>query len=408
MGKRRLGVASCAAALIVTVAACSTTISGSAVMATSEAGPGGVHGTSLDPGNYPTAPRPPLGTAGDPTKGAVIEAQRMASNVVGPWEVDPALLTPGMETLVLKSPEAVGVVLDFQDALGAVAGAHNFIAGFSSVRTAYQGPELGGNELRWLSNIVLRFASPDDATAAAAEMAATSTNVYQDHSEDPTPTQPIAVPLYPATSAVTFEFNSGAKVLAYTAHGTYVLCQQVYSKDGPSAAADLVAATLDKQGPLIDRFQPTPVDQLSTLSLDPGGLLARTVPAAERNVNYGSYEPRGILHFDDTPPRSQTVFDAAHLQLATRGATNVYQTPDPTSARRIVDSFTTEVVERKYVPAAGIQGLPDAKCLTRKDNDTATFYCLAVVDRYAVEASSKHERLAHQLVSAQYLMLTTK
>ncbi|WP_457920289.1 DUF7373 family lipoprotein, partial [Mycolicibacterium insubricum] len=45
-------------------------------------------------------------------------------------------------------------------------------------------------------------------------------------------------------------------------------------KRAPAASAELVAAILDRQGPLIDTFAPTPFDQLAALPVDPTGLWA--------------------------------------------------------------------------------------------------------------------------------------
>ncbi len=67
-------------------------------------------------------------------------------------------------------------------------------------------------------------------------------------------------------------------VVAITAHGPYVLCQSADSAESPDTAAQLIATTLELQQPLIDKYTPTPVDQLAQLPIDPDGLLAHTVP----------------------------------------------------------------------------------------------------------------------------------
>src|SRR5690349_8270146 len=80
-----------AVAAVATAVGCSTTIDGTA---TTARGAGGWHGVVvalLDVGNYPATPRPPLGVAGAPREGGWAEARRLATNVAGPWEVDPAL-----------------------------------------------------------------------------------------------------------------------------------------------------------------------------------------------------------------------------------------------------------------------------------------------------------------------------
>src|SRR6476619_7845458 len=72
-------------------AACTTAVDGSAVKETGAAQGPTVDISKLDAGPYPTEPSQPLGVTGDPLRGTLVEAQRMANNVVGPWEVDSTL-----------------------------------------------------------------------------------------------------------------------------------------------------------------------------------------------------------------------------------------------------------------------------------------------------------------------------
>src|ERR1700704_2057748 len=72
-------------------ASCSTAVDGSAVKESGTAKGPTVDISKLDVGPYPTQPSQPLGVTGDPLRGVLVEAQRMANNVVGPWEVDSTL-----------------------------------------------------------------------------------------------------------------------------------------------------------------------------------------------------------------------------------------------------------------------------------------------------------------------------
>ncbi|MEZ0367197.1 hypothetical protein ACAG26_26320 [Mycobacterium sp. pUA109] len=399
-----------AAAVAVTLAGCTTTVSGSVAQKT-EAAQGGVDVALLDPGNFPTKPQPPLGNAGDPAKGAGLEARRMAGNVLGPWEVDPSLVTG------LGAVEDVGT-LNVGDEAGAgdVVAAHNFVTGFSSYRADESGPGTGipTKRRKSLRNVVLRFASPEDAAAAATELADKGASVKSSFSDEPTVYQPVPIPRYADArgSAHNWEALGHWAVKSFLAHGPYVLYQYATSQDGADAAAALIADALDKQGPLIDQFQPTPVDQLADLPIDPGGLLARTLPRpADSQLLYGAggvYDAKGQLHFDGDPVRTKPIFDAAQLQWVAKGFTNVYQTPDAAAAKKIVDGFAGEMTDAQFGPAAAIKGLPEAKCLAQKGQNEAAFYCVAVADRYAIEVSGSQEPVVHQLVAAQYLMLTSK
>ena len=92
-----------AGAIALTVTGCTTVMSGAAVRDPGVT-PGAVDPALLNAANYPTHARPPLGAAGDSTIGALVEARRMADYMTGPWEVDPALLTP---ILFGEAPAAV-------------------------------------------------------------------------------------------------------------------------------------------------------------------------------------------------------------------------------------------------------------------------------------------------------------
>lgn len=331
----------------------------------------------------------------------------MANYLVGPWEVDEALATGGGVPVVLRDAAALSYHVSYGAPLGDVAAAHNWVAGCATSGGAY-------NMTKSLANFVLRFASPSDASAVAAEMAAQSSHLLQMLGGGAwIQTRPTSIPRHSDTLAVTHGFEDGtSRVWAYTTRGPYVLCQVASSTDGTDSGTDLVARMLDRQGPLIDTFTPTPIDQLACLPIDPSGLAARILgdprpPVVD--VGPVAYEPRAWLHFERNPLRAHALFTAAGLQMAGYGFTHVYQTRDAGSARMIVDAFAAELTEDGYVPAVGIAGMPEAKCLVWRDADLdeTSVFCLAVADRYAFTVTHDNETKAHQMAVAQYLMLTS-
>ncbi len=90
--KRRRRAAAVLATAAALLTSCSTAIDGSPVTSAGGPPPGTVDIALLDVGNYPTRPSAPIGTAGTPEIGAIVEGQRMANYVTGPWEVDPSLI----------------------------------------------------------------------------------------------------------------------------------------------------------------------------------------------------------------------------------------------------------------------------------------------------------------------------
>jgi hypothetical protein len=386
-------------------AGCTSTIAGSAVKAPRSAGGDDVDASLLNSGNFPTAPLPPLGVAGDRAKGSWAEGRRMAPFVVGPWEADPSLINfEWSTTVVIKNVDAINAVLD--KPIGEPVPEHNSVAGFASGRHTLAGA------YKRETNLVLEFASPADASAAAGAMAAKGKAISALFDENPILTQPVPIPRYPRTAAVTYRYDDPQgprfRVVAITAHGPYVLAQGADSTVDAADAARLIATTLDLQGPRIDKFVPTPLDRLAQLSLDPSGLMARTLPPPQHGgtVNDGIYDQSGILHFQDNPPHGQALFKSVGLQQASyTGDVTVYQAGDSDAAARIEADFATEAVKfNKLRPAPGVPGMPAAKCFAKQ----VGFYCVAGADKYAFEVQSVHEDETHQRVAAEYRMLTGK
>lgn len=382
--------------------ACSTTIAGSAVKAPGEASPDGVNLGLLDAGNFPTTPRAPLGVAGDALRGGWAEGRRLASVVVGPWEVDADLIDYAqIESGVVKDVDAVNALLGAP--LGEALNGHNLLAGFSSARHTDKGP------YKDLLTTVLELASPADASAAITAMAAKGAALTMPFDTKPIPTQPFSIPRYPATTALTYQWTAqypdpGPRfsVTALTAHGQYVLAQTATSADKADTAAGLIATTLDLQQPLVDKFKPTPPDQMAQLPLDPDGLMAHTVAPRQENesISDGIYDAHGALHLaTGDPVHLAAMFKSAGVQQVSYVLeTRVYQTPDTTSAARLVADETGPN------QVGGISGMPKAKCF----NETLGYWCVARADRYAFEMQNEQEHALHQMMAAQYRMLAGK
>jgi hypothetical protein len=353
---------------------------------------------ALDVGNYPTTPRPALGVAGDAPAGIVAEAQHLADFIVGAWDVDPDLVTPYLSsTYLVTAPQALEQL--GPAGMAAAAEQRRMVNGFVSAR---QAPDKG-----ILLNGVLRFPDPAAATAAAAEMnqAAVAQPI-----QGATPTG-TAIPGHPDAVASTYPFTphgterAWAAIRSFTPHGPFVLMQMAQSIDGLEPAAAMVAKTIDLQGPLIDKFTPTPIDALAEVPLDPTGMLVRTIPAevgtaaATKNA---AYSPRGAVHFQSNPVGSATLFEDAGVTVVAMGETNVYEAKDAPSASLVANSFGKEVSVDGVTPADPVPALPGSRCLKFPQG----FYCVASGDRYAIEVQADELKEAHQQVAAQYVMLT--
>lgn len=394
---RRIVGGALLAVTVVLVGACTTTVEGSAIKASGGPPPGTVDPSQLDVGPYPTEPSPPLGVAGDEKLGLLIEGQRMANNVVGPWEADSTLTASfGFGAAVLKSPDAMALI--GPQAFAPAVAKHDFINGFATARSA------GGQKV--LMNAVLRFPDAQAAAAANADLGDLAIKTGKP------PVRPVPIPGHADTVAASYTDAAGPSgqqltaVLAFTAHGQYVFMQLAQAVDGLDPAVDMIAKTIDLQGPMIDKFRATDPTEFTDISIDPTELLARTLQVPERQatvVQNATYERPGALQFQNDPVRSATLFDKAGMDLVAMGLTNVYHTEDSEGAAQIVDGFFAELQPNSQ-PANPVKNLPDSRCLKLQDQ---SFYCLAAAGGDAIEASGTKLLDVQQQVAAQYVILTT-
>ena len=350
----------------------------------------------LDAGRFPTAAREPLGGAGDPMLGAVLEGQRLADYVVGPWEVDSALTGSfGFGAVVLPRAEALALIGPMN--VAAAAGRHDFVTGFASVRTE--------KNRRVLLNAVLRFA--DDGAAEAAATDLSDAAAQQQGADGPAPK--LEIPGHPEARATSYtgadrDIGQFGAARSFTAQGPYVFMQQAQATAGVDAAAQLVATSIELQSSTIDKFRATDLSELADISIDPSGLLARTLPLSGQDMTFSkpaTYERRGALHFQSDPARSAKLFSDTGVDLVAMAGATVYQAEDADGAEDVVDEFFDEV-SAEAQPTNPVPNMPGSRCLKMT---AGGFYCLATADRYTLETSAPTLLAAQQMTAAQYIML---
>jgi len=368
------------------------------------------------------------------------EARRMAPYVVGPWEVDGALVDLDF---VAAAPLAVafnaGVALSypfvsdaFAQHLTDVTEAQGFIAGLTTGRT-------GTGDAKRLQNAVLRFADADAARAATRELSAvTADNALRPVSFSPAPTsdlkfltspwQPGACADFASSSAhpdaaTSASLGDRSVVRSFTAHGAYVLYQFVVAKS-LNTACMTVMQLLAIQEPRIDQFVPTDPAKLGDLPQDPSGqLAAKTLSGAAARTAFsgGAWQPDGLLHFERAKPNDvQAWLTSAGVDWVSQALTRVYEARDAAAAGQLADRFVanTQASENVRPTDPGVPGLPKAKCLDRPQWQRYTsammvantsvywhFSCIATAGRYAFMAYSDQEQDVKQQISAQYRIL---
>ncbi len=391
----RIAKLAAAVAAVALLAGCTTVTNGSATKDPSFK-PGDAIISLLNPGNYPTAPKPGSALKPGPETGRIYDGERMGEYVVGPWEVDPQLLEADIT--------ATGLLLTVAPVFprrNDVGDKHHFIYGFSSTRGTAQGAE----HPRAIQNAVLRFPSPDEAAAAAADF----------YTQDPFIHEPSArldVPVagHPETRAFQFTQPDGAfATIASTVHGPFVLVQATSSQQSADVSMQLATKALDLQMSRIDAFRPTDPSQFATMQIDPDGLLGRVVPTKDGTFNQGLWGPHAILHFDSDPLKTAPALAEAGVdQVAVRGA-YVYQTRDAAAATQLTAKLL-ELAKEGNEPGPSVPGLPAATCVMIPVDmlHTKIVKCFAAVGRWTFHAYSIQPFDATQRMASQYLLLTAK
>ncbi|BBZ35040.1 DUF7373 family lipoprotein [Mycolicibacterium confluentis] len=406
------------AALLVT--GCSAAVEGNAITQTGSSDNDGVDVAVLDTGDYAVAAGPPFATAGEvsPTSGNIVEAHRMASFVVGPWQVNNAFRSRGdvlltSSTLPLPTIDIVKSAGAIPNELADVMGAHGFVTAFSTLRFSDATPT--GS----LLNMVVRFADPAGAAAAAREMA------------EKNPLPPGASPRTPvdvghpdALATIYENPGTGEIVESFTPYKSYVFINRAWVKRVPGEMSHspkaLIQGVIGDQRKRIDTFKPTPIEKLGDLPMDPTGqMLAATLWNLDNQApaNMGAWPSEAWVHFETDPVKSAVLFRDGGVDYVSQRRATVYRARDDEAARKVAAGLGEQAsAEPGVSPARPVKGLPQARCYTRARGESSTsaiswqrvrwqHKCVAFTDRFAFTVFSSDLTDAQQQISAQYRIL---
>jgi hypothetical protein len=402
----RIPLAALTIALLLT--ACGGTTDGTAMKETTRT----VDPAALDPGSYPTTPRPPLGQAGTDDVGRFIEGRRMAGYVVGPWQADPTLSKIGA---------APAKVLDRRNQISQVIWpsmltrfpALPLIVGFVSERTSST-----PGDRTVVRNAVLQYPFPETAASVAKGLTEGALNIaVVENASGPVPSEPVRsvpIPGHPGVSGALMTHPEGTEIVheltVVSSRGPNVLIQVIQFAT-PEREIELAARILDLQVPLIDTFVPTEPAPLTTLPRDPSGLLARTVPLKPGqgdSMSDADYDVPGAVQLEENPIQAAAAMQEAGVDTVAVSETTVYQARDGAAAQGLAQSLGDDVVQRQSTqPAAEVPGLAGSRCVRAEDANTrvARHWCIGTRDRYTFKAVARDLNNAHQQMAAQYLML---
>lgn len=414
-----------AVAAITMIAGCST--DGTAVStstpqqsaATSKAStsstPASVDVAALDTGDYPTAPRPPFGETTHDNL-LQVEGQRMAQYIVVPFEVDPDLTNSSLPTMVITDRNTLRPVLP--SAVAEVPANNSLVGGFVATATT-PGENMRDPHNRSLNNMVVRYVTPADATAAAQQMAAALA------ASDRTTVS--TLPGLSGTQVVRSDGDGKSRLIAFTPHNNFVLYEWFETSTADRAKLDPTIRTLiGKQSALIDQFPYTPTKAESAAGnpnptkvvMDQNHILIYALPYPDEQLKKSAgtsapggtiravYGPRGMAQISADPPTElKLLTDVGSTANAVERST-VYRATTDDGARQIMDAYTSSARNRGYTEIADPPGLPTATCLSEDTGGTPHFLCLVQLGRYVGEVNASSQKDAFQQISAQYVILT--
>ncbi|QLY31874.1 hypothetical protein H0264_06085 [Nocardia huaxiensis] len=364
---------------------------------------------ALDVGGYNTQPK-----EFQPKNRVMVarffEAQRMAGFIPAPFEIDPSLrVNQTTTTHAFLEPEEGKSTLAMHTFLksdGFNSDTKGFVAGFASTGQTDDDPNIGNA----LSTSVLLFESDSAATAAAAALSVREFQEPYDRSPNVVETLKSAVHAnavvrwQPSKQALAAWYSTGRYVIVTIAQSEENRVLKVSDKDLLLNLADKsITATSDR----LRSFQPTPVDQLATMELDPTGMYRRTLWRTSEDYYHGPpgvYSLAGDLHLMSEPAELRAQYDEAGVDAVSWGATRVIRAKDIDAAQRLREQLS---YDKYFRTAAGPAALPSARCATYVGPSTGAIpnYCWVSRDRYVAMAWGEQMSDVQQRISAQYALL---
>ncbi|MEV0293281.1 hypothetical protein [Nocardia sp. NPDC050710] len=398
---KRLRMVAALAVTLVVGAGCANSINGSP-----QPGLAPVDLAVLKTGGNVTEPTPFKLRLSDGARNVrMIESRHLLNYLVHPFDVDSDLTDLGNVRLI-ADPYSMTADGAFPRTYKPIAEKYDILAG------AYAGRTNGSlRATKKLIVSILRFPTEAVAASAADEFDRITGEAQQRY--------PIPIDGYPQARATSSDEQS---ILSFQPHGPYVIVSNAsLPQPNRDQLAGMVKKTLDLQIAQLDKQQPTPLDDLLDLPIDPDGIMRRTAPKSKESNDpffgffeddFGTFQAAGILHYLRNPIEVRKVLEEGGVDLVGNRASTVYRTRDLAAAVRLQTALTrlTKNDETLDPPP----GLIDATCV-RLDildpNRSFTSFCAVVYQRYVaiVIASAPQlarvDRALQERTAAQYSIL---
>lgn len=343
----------------------------------------------------------------------IIESVRMAEAVVNPGDLD-ASLRAKLPSPLPKPSDTTGILADVARPILIKYG---MLAGYSIEGVRDCQPKDCAKAINaWTTRITL-LRLPDEAAAraAAAEIEAADFAVNPDNVA-------VSLPEYPAALG---HWRPSVPTLGIVlAHGTFIVTVFItYPITDLGALTGLAAKTLAAELPVLERFQPTSVQDLPNLPFDPEGMLRRMVLTTHDEWPYPyitklqpdtqagaglsiqasgvAYGPTGALHWLPGAPEAARIDSGAIESVALVDQRWLIRLRDAVSARRFAVEESVSTLRQTPMAAPPI---PDATCL-REEAILPKYYCIVQDGRYVAIVQAIDQKSAHQMAAAQYALL---
>lgn len=362
---------------------------------------------ALDVGNLPTEPK----TYAKPTStdmARIVEAWRLGNHLPLPMEIDPAVKYAGMNAPVRMFTSMGGTAIGTR--LNAPVSTldpliRGFVTGFVTAGRSEVRPELAYE----LDNLALLFESEQDAVTAADAFTQVERTSLGPEAEIQT------IDGFPEARAHTDRSRPGdihsfypvGRFLLFT-HSEDNVMRELKTADAAELRARVVRS-IEKMKPALQSYDPTPVDKLMELDVDPTGMLGRTLNTISIDQDQfgipGVFDRHGGLQVGMDPGNDIGTFERAGVDAVAWVGSYLYRARDAAAAEQLLTERAK--ASKFYRRAAPPANLPFAQCLEYIGPASGVgAYCGVTFGRYTAEVVTRQLLDAQQRISAQYAILT--
>ncbi|MEV6431570.1 hypothetical protein [Nocardia sp. NPDC051463] len=340
------------------------------------------------------------------SNGALLEGMRMSEVVVPTVRVDPALNYGRGSTLIATAEDAIDFLANVSKP---ILENRKMVVGYAAIgadRPDPPGQKRPAPEATAVTNVVLRF--PDEAAAklAARELEDTDLAVSPDNRKLQSTKFPDSYNHWrPGVPSI-------GTFMAYKEFVISLFVQRPKA-DGPDLLS-WVEKTLAAQTSALDKFQATPQNKLSTLKVDPDGLLARVAVADRKShtpdsAGFAIYGANFMISSsEDEGVRKRLVEETGVDRVAVVDASSVTRVRDSAAAEKLITGLISSAGSQ-FDPIGAPNDVPGAKCLklnSKGDPDREYKYrCYVAYKQYVGVVTSDKEPDVRQKVAAQYALL---